>query len=209
MNGKPFRGFESHPLRQQNWSQRTESRRSILRLRQSRLQFVAIMLFMAFATTGVMTSATGQSHAKRSTKGIICGNPQLPCKTSVPFSPYDLPFRVPPRAVIIDTEYFYAIILKSINTTEDDCSVFVPEPERIAAQALFPDRKVFTSRCSDIGADNSGMLYYTNVDWKVRFMAVYGGTTRVAAQRALNAVKASGKFPGAYMKRMQAGFNGT
>ena len=178
-------------------------------MRPSSLQFVAITLLMAFATIGAMTSVTGQSHVKRSTKGIICGNPQLPCKTSVPFSPYDLPFRVPPRAVIVDTEFFYAIILKSLPTKEDDCSVFVPESDRIAAQALFPDRKVFTSRCSDIGADNSGMLYYTNVDWKVRFMAVYGGTTRAAAQRTLNTVKASGKFPGAYMKRMQAGFNGT
>jgi hypothetical protein len=164
---------------------------------------------MAFATMGLMTSATGQSHAKRSTKGIICGNPNVACKTTVPFEPYDLPFRVPPRAVIIDTEYFYAIILKSLATQEDDCSVFIPESERIEAQTLFPDRKVFTSRCSDPGAPNSGMMYYTNVDWKVRFMAVYGGTTRAAAQRTLNAVKASGKFPGAYMKRMQAGFNGT
>jgi hypothetical protein len=134
----------------------------------------------------------------------VCGNPKLPCKTTATFQPNDLPFRVPANAVIIDTELFYAVILKSVRANEDDCNTFVPETERLAAQELFPDRKVFSSRCSDV--EN---LFYTNVDPKFRIMAVYGGTTLAEARRTLAAVNATAKFPGAYLKRMQTGFNGT
>ena len=79
----------------------------------------------------------------RAKKASICGNPLIPCKTSATFQPNDLPFRVPANAVIIDTEPFYAIILKSVSVTNDDCDVFVPETERLETQALFPDHKVF------------------------------------------------------------------
>ena len=137
-------------------------------------------------------------------RGSICGNPQVACKTTATFSPNDLPFRVPQNSVIFDTELFYAVILKSVRTTEEDCNVFVPESERLETQGLFPDRKVFSSRCADI--EN---LFYTNVDPKARFMAIYGGTSPAEANRVLRAVKASGKFPGAYIRRMRTGFNGT
>ena len=52
-------------------------------------------------------------------------------------------------------------------------------------------------------------LFYTNVNPKFRIMAVYGGTTLAEAKRVLAAVKATGKFPGAYLRRMRTGFNGT
>ncbi|MGH9928983.1 MAG: hypothetical protein ACREA9_07115 [Pyrinomonadaceae bacterium] len=169
------------------------------------LHIAACILVLIVA--GALDSAAGQSHRAR--KGSICGNPKVSCKTSVPFEPYDLPFRVPARAVIWDTELFYAIILKSVPTTEDDCSVFVPESERTAAQVLFPDHKVFTSRCAFPGEPNSGMLSYTNVSPKFRIMAAYGGTTLAESRRVLASVKATGKFPGAYVRRMRAGFNGT
>ena len=171
----------------------------------------ASAFILVFIAASVLNVAAGQSHTQnhRARKGSICGNPKVPCKTSVPFAPYDLPFRVPARAVIFDTELFYAIILKSVPTKEEDCSVFVSEPERTAAQALFRNHKVFTSRCADPGEPESGMLFYTNVDPKFRIMAVYGGTTLVESKRVLAAVKASGKFPGAYVRRMRAGFNGT
>ncbi len=151
-------------------------------------------------------SAAGQSHAARhrAPKGSICGNPRASCKTSVTFQPYDLPFRVPAKAVIFDTELFYAIILKSVPAADDDCNAFVPEKERLKAQSLFSDRKVFTSRCVE-----PGELFYTNVDSKHRMMAVYAGTSLAEAKRTLGAVKATGKFPGAYMRRMRTGFNGT
>ena len=146
----------------------------------------------------------GQSHlARRPTRrASICGNPNVLCKTTATFQPNDLPFRLPENSVIFDTELFYAIVLKSVPA--GDCDVFVPEAERLETQALFPDHKVFSSRCDDILNP-----FYTNVDSKFKIMAVYGGTTLAEAKRMLAAVKATGKFPGAYVRRMRTGFNGT
>lgn len=134
----------------------------------------------------------------------VCANPNLLCKTSATFEPHDLPFRVPANAVIWETEQFYAVILKSIRVPEGDCEQFVTEAERLAAQALFPTSKVFSSRCADPGS-----LYYTNVAPNQQFMAVYAGLTQAEAARMLANVKATGKFPGANLRRMRAGFNGT
>ena len=177
-------------------------------MRRSRFSFNAQLVWFALTIAFAFPPAhtVGQSHAAphRAKKGSICGNPTVACKTSVTFQPNDLPFRVPANSVIFDTELFYAIILKSVPSAEDDCSVFVPETERLEAQALFPDRKVFTSRCVE-----PGELFYTNIDSKHKIMAVYAGTTLADAKRALEAVKATGKFPGAYVKRMRTGFNGT
>ena len=100
---------------------------------------------------------------------------------------------------------FYAVILKSITVTDDyNCNAFVSETERVAAQAMFPDHKVFTSRCTE-----PGNLFYTTISENHRFMAVYAGTTPAESKRILAAVKATGKFSGAYLKRMRTGFNGT
>ena len=150
--------------------------------------------------------ALGQSHAahQRAKRGSICGNPTVACKTSVTFQPNDLPFRVPANSVIVDTELFYAIVLKSVAADEGDCNVFVPEAERLQAQTLFPDRKVFSSRCADV--EN---LFYTNVNPRFRIMAVYGGTTLAEAKRVLETAIATGKYSGAYLRRMRTGFNGT
>jgi hypothetical protein len=149
-------------------------------------------------------SAAQTRTGKARPRGSICGNPQVACKTSATFSPNDLPFRVPQNSVIFDTELFYAIILKSVPAREDDCNTFVPEAERLETQRLFPDRKVFASRCVDI--EN---LFYTNVDPKYRIMAVYAGTTLSEANRVLANVKTTGKFPRSYIRRMRTGFNGT
>jgi endonuclease V-like protein UPF0215 family len=54
-----------------------------------------------------------------------------------------------------------------------------------------------------------GELFYTNVAENQRIMAVYAGATLAEAKRVLTAVKASGKFPGANIRRMRTGFNGT
>lgn len=166
----------------------------------------AVVVVTALVMTGSLADVAAQSHAsrKRVKHASICGNPKLACKTSAPFKPNDLPFRVPENAVIFDTELFYAVILKSVAAKDDDCETFVPETERLAAQELFPDHKVFSSRCYDI--EN---LFYTNVDAKFRIMAVYGGMTLAEANRVLAAAKATGKFPGAYVRRMRTGFNGT
>lgn len=130
----------------------------------------------------------------------------MPCRTTVHFSPYDLPFRVPANALIWETEPFYAVILKSVrvNADIDDCDRFVPEAERLEAQRLFPKRKVFASRCAE-----PGEIYYAGVAENQRFMAVYAGRTRVEAERMLAVVKATGKYAGANIRRLRAGFNGT
>ncbi|HKO99040.1 MAG TPA: hypothetical protein VJU86_18710 [Pyrinomonadaceae bacterium] len=160
---------------------------------------------VCYLGAGLLIHAPAQSRTTRARpRGSVCGNPQVACKTTATFNPNDLPFRVPQNSVIFDTELFYAVILKSVAAKEDDCDTFVPEAERLRTQALFPDRKVFASRCIDI--EN---LFYTNVDPKYRIMALYAGNTMPEAQRVLAAVKATGKFPGSYIRRMRTGFNGT
>jgi len=148
-------------------------------------------------------SAAGQRR-RATTHATICGNPRVACKTSVTFEPYALPFRVPKNAVIVDTELFYAVILKSIRGNEGDCNIFIPEDQRLKTQVLFPDHKVFTSRCNDIETE-----FFTRVNRNSRIMAVFAGTTLADANRMLAAVKVTGKFPGANIRRMRTGFNGT
>ncbi|HEV2705021.1 MAG TPA: hypothetical protein VGV59_03805 [Pyrinomonadaceae bacterium] len=135
----------------------------------------------------------------------VCGDPTVPCRTVFTFQPYDLPFRVATNAVIDETESFYAVILKSVRPRDlYDCETFVSESERLAAQALFPRHKVFASRCYE-----AGELYYEGVAEDRRFMAVYAGLTRAEAARTLARVRATGKFPGANLRRLRAGVNGT
>ena len=167
---------------------------------------LAVVIVLGTPALLSVTTAAGQSHTARhrAKRGSICGNPNVSCKTSVTFHEYDLPFRVPANAVIWDTELFYGIILKSVPAAEGDCDAFVPETDRLEAQSLFSERKVFSSRCVE-----PGELFYTNVSEKHRIMAVYAGTTLAEAKRTLSAVKGTGKFPGAYMRRMRTGFNGT
>jgi hypothetical protein len=174
-------------------------------MRRRRLSFILLWVFVLAVANG-LSVVSGQSRAisHRAKKGSICGNPTVACKTSVPFQPNDLPFRVPAKAVIFDTELFYAIILKSIPANEDQCNIFIPETERLEAQSLFPDHKVFTSRCVE-----PGELFYTSASEKHRIMAVYAGTTLKEAKRQLEAVAATGKFSGANIRRMRTGFNGT
>ena len=164
-------------------------------------------LFVSSALLLLLCGAViAQSHAKvkRASAAAICGNPKVACKTSVTFQPHDLPFRVPANDVIIDTDPFYVVILKSMPAASDSCDVFIPETERLAAQALFPDRKVFASRCVE-----PGELFYTNVSENQRMMAVYGGSTLAEGKRVLALVRATGKFPGANLRRIRTGFNGT
>ena len=162
---------------------------------------------LLFSVTPGLDSAAGQSHVKtrRATRGSVCGNPMVACKTSVTFEPNDLPFRVPKNSVIFDTELFYAVILRTTTVTDDyNCNAFVPETDRLAAQAFFPDHKVFTSRCTE-----PGNLFYTTISENHRIMAVYAGSTLAEAKRFLAAVKATGKFPGANLRRMRVVENGT
>ncbi|MBV8859033.1 MAG: hypothetical protein JOZ02_19025 [Acidobacteria bacterium] len=152
--------------------------------------------------------APGASAQRRKAARLaaVCGDPAVRCRTSVEFQPYQLPFVVPANGAIWETGKFYAVILKSIRDESKgaDCNVFVPEAEREAAQALFPRNKVFASRCTE-----AGDLFYLGVAEGVQFMAVYAGGTPAAGRAMLEKVKAAGKYPGANLRRLSTGFNGT
>lgn len=154
----------------------------------------------------ILVTFASATDAQRRTTGrlTVCGNPNVACRSEATFEPHDLPFRVPRNAVIWETELFYAVILKSMNAADDNCDAHIPEAERLAAQTLFPDRKVFASRCVE-----PGTLYYTNTRPNSRLMALYAGSTLAEANRVLAAVKATGKYSAANIRRLRAGFNGT
>ncbi|HZH31532.1 MAG TPA: hypothetical protein VEY11_12280 [Pyrinomonadaceae bacterium] len=148
----------------------------------------------------------GRTRPKPQRKGAVCGDPTLQCRTGdVKFEPHDLPFSISAQAVIWESEFFYAVILRSVRAAEDDCRKFVPEDERQATQALFPRHKVFTDRA----CGEPGEVYYTGTRPGTRFMAVYAGRTRAEADAMLARVKATGQFAGANVRRMSIGFNGT
>jgi len=176
-----------------------------------RFQTILITLIAVFAASSAGLSALAQ-RKRTTTHAAICGNPKLPCKTSATFQSNDLPFQVPRNSTIVDTVPFYAIILQSMAVKTDDCAVFIPESDRLAAQALFPDHKVFSSRCidpenlfyADVTSGNARYFSETH-----RILAVYAGTTMADAKRLLPAVQATGKYPGANIRRMRTGFNGT
>ena len=170
-----------------------------------------LALIVAAALTASVT-ANGQTHRPVKHGGQICGNPKVSCKTSVTFEVNDLPFQVGKDMVIVDTVPFYAVILKSMAVKDDNCDAFIPESDRLAAQELFPENKVFSSRCAD--PDN---LFYADATSRTpryfsethRLLAVYAGKTMAEANKMLEAVKATGKYPGANIRRMRTGFNGT
>jgi hypothetical protein len=160
---------------------------------------------VVFALVACAAPASAQRRARQQ-HWTLCPDPTVACRTSYEFQPYNLQFRVPSNAVIYDTELFYAVVLRSVRDASQgsDCNVFVPEAERLAAQALFPHNKVFGSRCFE-----TGDLSYTNVAADQQFIAVYAGRTIAEARAMLSKVKATGKYPGANLRRMRASFNGT
>jgi uncharacterized protein len=116
------------------------------------------------------------------------------------FKPHQLAFATPRDGVARD-EYrsvpFFAVILE----TTTPCGA--TESKRMAAQALFPAAKVFASRfgCDEAFEEN---IRYTNVDARHGFLAVFAGSSPTEADRVLQQVRASGRFPGANVRRMQA-----
>src|SRR4026209_2953653 len=93
-----------------------------------------IFLTVITATTAalILVSAT---RAQRRTTGrlTVCGNPNVRCPSTATFEPHDLPFRVPSNAVIWETELFYAVVLKSMSASDENCDAHIPESERRAA----------------------------------------------------------------------------
>lgn len=130
-------------------------------------------------------------------QGVIHADPARPFPG---FKDHQLSFQTPNDGVA-RAEYrsapFYALVLKSARR----CSL--TEAERRAAQALFPSNKVFATRfgCDDEPEEH---VTYTNVNPDVGFLAVYAGETASQAEDFLARVKATGRFPGANIRRMQA-----
>lgn len=165
----------------------------------------SLIAILAFSMLSAFSSGTNAQRRRQPAKHpAICGNPNVSCSSVIKFEPYVLPFRLPANAVIYDTDLFYAVILRSVPSPTDSCDNFIPEPERLSAQILFPNNKVFASRCAE-----PGEVSYTNTNPRVQFMAVYAGATLADANRMLATVKATGKFPGANIRRMRAVINGT
>jgi len=160
---------------------------------------VAAMTLVLFAH-----GALAQTRRKPAKRPPVCGNPNVTCGGEITFQPNELPIRIPKNAVIYDSDLFYAVILRSAPSAEESCDNFIPEPERLAAQTLFTQNKVFTSRCAE-----PGQVSYSNTNSKAQFMAVYAGATQADANRMLAKVQATGKFPGANIRRMRAMINGT
>lgn len=166
---------------------------------------VIAILILTLAIFAAFSHNTSAQRRQQPAKHLaICGNPNVSCPSAMTFEPYALPFRMPENAVIYDTDLFYAVILRSVVSPEESCDNFIPEPERLAAQILFPDNKVFASRCA-----TPGEISYSNTNPRAQFMAVYAGATLADANRMLATVQATGKFPGANIRRMRAVINGT
>jgi hypothetical protein len=178
--------------------------RQVMRSKSTHI-VLAVVVVAAVSSFSIFSSQAFAQKRRPPVKYLsVCGNPNITCPSAATFEPYDLPFRMPQSVVIYDTELFYAIILRSVSVPPDSCDNFIPEPERLAAQILFRDHKVFTSRCVE-----PGRLSYSNTSSKTNFMAVYAGRTLAEANRMLAAVKVTGKFPGATMRCMRTGFNRT
>lgn len=147
------------------------------------------------------------SAQKRPVKiGKICGNPKVECRTEAEFQEYEIGFEIPQGNVaIVDSEPFYAVILKTVKLNADvSCENAISENERLEIQSLFAENKVFALKCS-----GAGDVYYSNVANDVNFIAVYAGKTLTVANSFLKTVKATGRFKGANLRKMQAGINGT
>ena len=125
-----------------------------------------------------------------------------PAKPRPHFLPHNLPFETPQDGVArieFRSAQFYAAILKTVERCK------WTEQERLEIQSLFPKNKVFAPKDGcDEDDPHADPIGYTNVNPKVGFIAVYAGDTQEEAQRFLEAVKQTGKFPGANLRRMQA-----
>jgi hypothetical protein len=162
-------------------------------------------LFIAVLYIGLLLSITAAGQTKGQL-GIVCGDPTAGCRSRENFQPYELPFETGKNFVIVRSQLFYAVILKSVklNASQGNCEKAIPESDRAEAQVLFPRNMVFVMRCWE-----SGQNSYTNVADGVSFMAVYVGQSLSQANAFLKKVTATGKFSGATMRRMRAEINGT
>ena len=151
------------------------------------------------------------SAAQAQTSYAVCSDPRRPCQhKDKEFAPYELSFHLPAH-LRKNTDYksapFYAVVLKTYNDFEaggEGCDggefSTAIETKRKEVQNLFPNLKVFASyQCPDMAAVEYVSGRKTLKD---TFLAVYGGTTQIEAQRVLE--KARARYPNAGITRMQA-----
>lgn len=142
-------------------------------------------------------AAIASAHAQ----GKVQPDPAKSCSNDS-FKPHELCFELP-KDEIARAEYlsesFYAIILK----TAARCTI--TEEERLKTQRMFPQTKVFSMRfsCEENIEEN---ISYTNVNDNLGFLAVYAGRSLKEAKSRLAKVKATGRFPGANVRKMKAKF---
>ena len=176
------------------------------RFAHRRRQEVAALLLAALASAACAQprdeaaedEAAQQAVAKKIvTQGEVCPDPARPCTDVERFKANELSFRIAKKFDFDRGQDrsapFYAVILKSGELCR------IPEAERLAAQALFPGRKVFMHQyfCQDFG----DKVTYTNVNRKAGFVAAYAGRTEAEAKAFLAEAKA--KYPDANLRRMQ------
>ncbi len=159
------------------------------------------IMFLAFATI------SGQKENKQKVvPGKICGDPNIKCKTSESvFADWDIQFELPQNYIIYESETFYAVILKSQKITDrfggdTTCQPVATETERLDIQTLFPNNKVFAQNCGYGGVNYSEDSV---------FLAVFAGRNLTQAKSFLKVVNKTGKFRGAYIKKLQVGLNET
>jgi len=131
-------------------------------------------------------------------KGVYAQRIYSDPRTHYGRKPYELPFKIPPAKALARPEdrsaEFYAVILK----TAERCSI--PDEERVSAQVFFPRHKVFLDRF-DCGPEDD--ITYSPLDSKYSILAVYGGATKLQAHTVLLRARKTGRFPDAYLKKMQ------
>ena len=116
---------------------------------------------------------------------------------------YELPFDTGKNYSIAESEFFYAVIIESRKIKlEENCEEAFTERRRLEIQKMFPNNKVFVLKCFE-----PGLNYYTNVADDIGFLGVFAGRTNTESSAFLETVKS--KFPGAVLRRMKAGINGT
>lgn len=143
------------------------------------------------------------------TFGIICPTPKQPCNSEAyKFEPHELSFTLPTQLkwqTAHYSEHFYAVILRSVPAVALDepyddkpCQGFISEAERLQIQKIFPQHKVFTSRNGCFP-----MVYYSNINDKYNFVAVYVGKQETEAKQQVELAKKAG-FQDANLRKMQA-----
>jgi hypothetical protein len=157
-----------------------------------------VIKFCLLATFLLATAVAAQAQS-----GAICGFPRN-CVPAYKFKPYELPFSTGRQAKFkpgdyVESDYFYAVVLGTINTsdTSEGDDFFFNETKRLAAQKLFPNNKVFASRCCGDG----GALHYEGLPDSYNFLAVHGGENEEDATKLLSIAKR--KYPSAEIKKMR------